>query len=213
MKPLLFHSVTLQITGLTARLWGTANGKRGHGCWSGCALHVQGSFCHNIFLQGNQHKWKTPDALVHQSSWRTKVQNGSCPDLNLIQENKQGITQQTSNLQSKDYAHEANSFMDQLPHLLPPATETRLKWPLMTWWVTFLWAVLILCCFSMKSQIHNGNFLFIKTLGYCYVRLTLVPYFLSLKILFKRHFLKKAIPWSPFKVVPPSPDTQTLEVF
>lgn len=54
-ESLLLQFATVQIRGLTALLWGTANGNRGRGCQSGRVLHVQGSF-----LQGNQYRWKLP---------------------------------------------------------------------------------------------------------------------------------------------------------
>lgn len=100
----------------------------------------QGVICMHVavsaprfFLQGNQLKHKNARRSGPAKAEEQKYKNGSCPDPNLIQENKQGITQQSSNPQSQDYAREANSFMDRLPHLIPPATETRLKWPLMAW--------------------------------------------------------------------------------
>jgi hypothetical protein len=57
---------------------------------------------------------KMPDAMVQPRLKNKSTKHGSCPNPNLIQENKQGITQQSSNPQSQDYAHGANSFMDRL---------------------------------------------------------------------------------------------------
>lgn len=53
---------------------------------------------------------------------KTQTAKGRLPNSVLIQKNKQGITRQTSSPQSGEYAHEANSFLDHLPCLLPPDT-------------------------------------------------------------------------------------------
>lgn len=89
---------------------------------NGCISHMSGSF----FLQVSQHKWKLADALVHQRP-KNKTTTWSQPNSNLIQKNKQRITQQTSNPQSENDAQGANCFMDHLPHLLPLATASRWK--------------------------------------------------------------------------------------
>lgn len=85
---------------------------------NGYISHTSGCFCHSFFLQVNQHKRKLADALVHQRL-KNKTMKWRLPNSNLIQRNKEGITQQTSNPWWEDYAQGANSYTNHLPHLLP----------------------------------------------------------------------------------------------
>lgn len=82
---------------------------------SGRRPHTSRGSCHNVSLQGNQHKRKLAEALVHPTENKTAAWR--LPNSNLIQKNKQGITQQSPSPRSEEYPLGAKSFMGHLPHL------------------------------------------------------------------------------------------------